>query len=72
VLHTLESYEIDIKLGGVLKRTITTTTPSLTYTAAQQTTDGTTGAALVATIFQIGPNGRGNVATVNIPTSGAF
>jgi hypothetical protein len=34
-----ETYEVEIRHGGTVKRTLTTTTTSVLYTAAQQTTD---------------------------------
>ena len=37
--ESTESYEIDIMSGSTVKRTLTATTQSVTYTAAQQTTD---------------------------------
>ncbi len=51
-----ESYSIDIYSGATLKRTLTSTTPTVIYTSAQQTTDfGAPIAAGVATayIYQI-------------------
>lgn len=56
-----ELYEIDIFTGAVVVRTITATTPSITYTAAQQTADGKTpGAAVTMRIYQMsGTAGRG-------------
>ena len=34
-----EAYEVEIRDGGTVKRTLTTTTNSVLYTAAQQSTD---------------------------------
>lgn len=49
-----ETYEIDILSGTTVKRTITTTAPSLIYTAAEQTADfGTPQSAISIAIYQI-------------------
>lgn len=49
-----ESYEVDIFSGAAVVRTITATTPTITYTAAEQTSDGLTpGNAVVMRIYQI-------------------
>lgn len=49
-----ELYEVDIFSGANVVRTITATTPTITYTAAQQTTDGLTpGNPVVLRIYQI-------------------
>lgn len=59
-----ESYLIDIygTSGFVtVLRTLSSGTPTVTYTSAQQTTDGLTpGAVINARVFQIGAAGRGN------------
>ncbi len=59
-----EMYEIDFYEGGGsdVLRTVTTTTPTVTYTAAEQTADGLTpGDPVDALIYQIsGFVGRGN------------
>lgn len=59
-----ESYAIDIydqESPGELVRTITSTTPSCTYSAAEQTADGVTpGSAIKAIIYQVSASvGRG-------------
>ena len=49
-----QSYEIDVMNGANVVRTIAASTPSFSYTAAQQTTDfGSTQAAITFRIFQI-------------------
>ena len=49
-----ESYEIDVMSGSTVKRTITATTQTATYTAAQATTDGLAPAGPVTfNIYQI-------------------
>jgi len=56
-----ERYEVDILAGTTLKRTLTATSPSVTYTATQQTTDfGTPQSSVSLRIYQISPvHGRG-------------
>ena len=52
--ETTEAYEIDIFTGAAVVRTITSTTPTFTYTAAEQTADGKTpGAAVTMRIYQM-------------------
>lgn len=52
--EAVESYEIDIYKAGVFKRTLTSTTPTVTYTAAQMATDGfATGNTVDARVFQM-------------------
>lgn len=54
-----ESYEIDIYVGVTFKRTLTSSSPSKVYTAAQMTTDGT-GSGFTAKLYQISATvGRG-------------
>lgn len=49
-----ESYEVDIMNGSTVVRTITATTPTITYTAAQQTTDfGSPQATVDLRIYQL-------------------
>jgi hypothetical protein len=59
--ETTEAYEIDIYNGASVVRTLTSSTPSVTYTAAQQTADfGTSQATLVVKIYQMSETvGRG-------------
>jgi hypothetical protein len=63
-----ESYEIDIYDGSTVVRTLTSTTTSVAYTAAQQTTDfGATEAAIDIEIVQMSAavgRGHGRSATV--------
>ena len=56
-----ESYEIDVISGSTVKRTLTSTTPAITYTAADQTTDfGSPQSAITLRIYQISSTvGRG-------------
>lgn len=52
--EAVESYDVDIMSGSVVKRTLTTGTPSVTYTAAQQVADfGVTQAAITVRIYQL-------------------
>lgn len=52
--ETSESYEIDVMSGATVKRTITASTPSFSYSAANQTTDfGSAQAAITFRIFQL-------------------
>ena len=49
-----ERFEIDILSGSTVKRTLTATSPTITYTAADQTTDfGTRPASVTARIYQV-------------------
>lgn len=49
-----ESYSIDIMIGATVKRTLTSSTPSVIYSAANQTADGIAlGAAVTARVHQI-------------------
>jgi len=65
-----EAYEVEVWDAGytTLKRTISTTTPSATYTAAQQTTDfGSAQTTLYLRIYQISATvGRGKPLTASI------
>jgi hypothetical protein len=56
-----ERYEVDILDGPTVKRTLTATSPTVTYTAAQQTTDfGSPQSSVSCRVFQISPvHGRG-------------
>jgi len=58
-----QAYEVDIRNAGdtATLRTIKATTPTVSYTAAQQTTDGLTpGNPVVLRVFQISATvGRG-------------
>lgn len=54
VAEDSQSYEIDILNGASVVRTITASTPTATYTAAQQTTDfGTTQSSVDIKLYQI-------------------
>ena len=56
-----ERYEVDILAGTTLKRTLSATSPSITYTAAQQTADfGAPQSSVSLRVYQISPvHGRG-------------
>lgn len=62
-----ESYEIEIMQGATVKRTLTATSQTVTYTLAQQTTDfgsGVAAGALSVKIYQMSATvGRGFVTT---------
>ena len=67
----LESYDVQILDGAVVKRTLTSTTTSVLYTAAQQTTDWGAplgpGQTLAIRIYQLSNRlGRGDPATVTL------
>jgi hypothetical protein len=50
-----ERYEVDILAGSTVKRTLATTTPSLTYTAVQQTVDfGAPQPSIDLAVYQLG------------------
>lgn len=70
-----ESYSVDVVLisGGVLKRTITSSAPTITYTAAQQTADGVTGSTAIRfDVYQmstvVGRGRAGSLSTVGAVT----
>ena len=67
----LESYDVQILDGAVVKRTLTSTTTSVLYTAAQQTTDWGAllgpGQTLAIRIYQLSNRlGRGDPAVVTL------
>jgi hypothetical protein len=67
----LESYDVQILDGAVVKRTLTSTTTSVLYTAAQQTADWGAllgpGQTLAVRIYQLSNRlGRGDPATVTL------
>jgi hypothetical protein len=67
----LESYDVQIFDGAVVKRTLTSTTTSVLYTAAQQTTDWGAplgpGQTLAIRIFQLSNRlGRGDPAAITL------
>lgn len=52
--ETAESYQIDVLDGTTVKRTLTSATPTVTYTAVQQTTDfGSPQAAVDVRVYQM-------------------
>jgi hypothetical protein len=61
LLEESESYEVDIMSGSTVLRTITATSPTCSYTAAQQTADGLTpGDPVTVRVYQISASvGRG-------------
>lgn len=63
-----EAYDIEIVVDGVIERTLTSSTPSLVYTAAQQTADGVAGAGVVeARVYQRSAVvGRGYPASIQL------
>lgn len=56
-----EAYEVDVIVGGSVKRTISVTAQTAAYSAAQQTTDGITpGAPVTVDVYQVSATrGRG-------------
>ncbi|MEP1934942.1 MAG: glycoside hydrolase/phage tail family protein [Roseibium sp.] len=60
----LETYEIEIWKAGILKRTLSATSQTITYSAANQVADfGSSGQSFTFTVFQISATyGRGTVA----------
>jgi hypothetical protein len=67
----LESYDVQILDGAVIKRTLTSTTTSVLYSAAQQTTDWgaplSPSQTLAIRIYQLSNRlGRGDPATVTL------
>jgi len=66
--ETSESYSIDVMAGTLVKRTLTSATPTVSYTAAQQVTDfGSNQSSVLINCYQIsGTIGRGfaGIATV--------
>lgn len=63
--ETTEAYEIDIMSGATVKRTMTSSTPTVTYTAAMQTTDfGGAQSTLSINVYQMSSVvGRGFAAS---------
>ena len=63
-----ERYQIDILAGAAVKRTLASASPSITYTAADQTTDfGSPQAAVSVRVYQISAfagRGTGRTATL--------
>jgi hypothetical protein len=68
--ETTESYEVEVWDSGytTLKRTLTASTPTVTYTSANQVTDfGSNQATLYLKIYQLSAIvGRGNALTVSV------
>jgi len=63
-----ESYEIDVMDGATVVRTLTASTPSVTYTAAQQTSDfGSAQSAVTVRVYQMSATvGRGYQAEATV------
>ena len=63
-----ESYEVDVMDGTVVKRTISSTSPTVTYTSAQQITDwGINKPSLQVRVYQLSATaGRGTPATGSV------
>lgn len=63
-----EAYQVDIMNGSTVVRTISSSTPTATYTAAQQATDfGSTQPAVTVRVYQIGQLvGRGTPAEATV------
>jgi len=68
LLEAAEEYEIDIWSGSAVLRTLTSTTPTTTYTAAQQTADGLTpGDPVTVRIYQMSASvGRGHMKEATV------
>ena len=66
--ETIQSYELDVLNGGTVVRTIATSSPSFSYTAAQQTTDfGSPQASINVVLYQRSATvGRGFPAAATI------
>lgn len=65
--EAVEAYEIDFYVGTSFKRMKTASTPTVTYTAAEQSTDGITSSLpITAYIYQIGEFGRGHAGIIEI------
>ena len=64
LFEAAESYSVDVYTTSgftTVVRTITATTPTITYTSAQQTSDGLTpGAVVNVRVYQVGAAGRRN------------
>ncbi|RMF07563.1 MAG: hypothetical protein D6763_12090 [Alphaproteobacteria bacterium] len=64
----VEAYEVDILNSGAVVRTITTSTPTVTYTAAQQTADfGAIQSSVDVAVYQLSATvGRGTPASATL------
>lgn len=65
---TVESYQVDIMSGSIVKRTISSTSPTCSYSAADQTTDfGGVQLSLLVNVYQMSTIvGRGTVGAKTI------
>ena len=63
-----ESYQWDVMSGSIVKRTLTSTTPTVAYTSAQQVTDfGVNQTTIELNVYQMsGDVGRGFVRNVTL------
>lgn len=66
--EAVEAYQVDVMSGATVVRTLTASTPSVTYSAADQTTDGfTPGNAISVRVYQMSDvRGRGHVAAATV------
>jgi hypothetical protein len=66
--ETTEAYEVDVMYGNAVKRTIATTTPAATYTAADQIADfGSVQGIVVVYVYQLSATvGRGRPGVASI------
>jgi len=65
--ETTEAYEVDVMDGVTVKRTIEVSTPSASYSAADQTTDfGSPQSSVDIRIYQLGKIGRGYVKEATV------
>ncbi len=64
-----EAYEVDIMDGGIVKRTFTASSPTTTYTAAQQTADfGAPRSTYAVRVYQMSASyGRGTAREAVVP-----
>jgi hypothetical protein len=68
--ETTESYEVDIMSGATVKRTLTSSTQSVTYTSAQQVTDfGSAQSTVSVRVYQLSSvTGRGYPGVATLPS----
>jgi hypothetical protein len=67
--ETTESYEVEIMNGATVVRTIVSSAPTVTYTAAQQNTDfGSVRTTITARLYQLSATvGRSDVLQQTFP-----
>lgn len=67
LVETAEAYEIDIIKLGVAVRTLTASTPTVAYSAADQVADfGAAQSSVTLRIYQLGAYGRGNAGEATL------